>query len=387
MSSLFTTFGNKYSGIICLCVITVIIIAGLWPFNFIPGNKVERLQNDNGIRFYGQGIVFSPEPINIRKTAYLNSSITIELFIRPHRVSHSMMSSLLTLYDRDRENILIGQWIKELFIRVPCDPSINIEHPKRYCEISIENALEEDTTHLISLTSGNGSTAIYIDGSLMNSFPNFSLLSDERRLSGQLVLGNSPDGRHTWNGTFLGLAIYDQTLDDKEILINYRSWHKYGHPLFLIRQIKPIVLYLFDEHFGAQIRDHSGSGINLLIPAIFQPFRRTILGMPRKDQWFSHWNIIDVSVNILGFLPFGFFLFAWLQQTKNLTTSHSYFFSILLGACISLAIELVQAYLPTRDSSLLDIFSNILGTVVGVLLFKYAFPFLNKSKGDPILLS
>jgi VanZ family protein len=41
----------------------------------------------------------------------------------------------------------------------------------------------------------------------------------------------------------------------------------------------------------------------------------------------------------------------------------------LLGMGMSLSIELTQAYLPTRDSSLIDVLMNSLGTILGIALF------------------
>ena len=46
--------------------------------------------------------------------------------------------------------------------------------------------------------------------------------------------------------------------------------------------------------------------------------------------------------------------------------------ALLLGAGISLFIELLQVYLPTRDSSLTDVITNVLGTYIGARLFQEA---------------
>jgi glycopeptide antibiotics resistance protein len=106
------------------------------------------------------------------------------------------------------------------------------------------------------------------------------------------------------------------------------------------------------------------------MPATFRPLRRIILGMPENNQWFSRPNMMDVTINILGFVPFGFFLIAWLVKVRNIPFPRAFGISILLGFSISLMIELTQAYLPMRDSSLLDLINNTLGTVVGALLLK-----------------
>jgi hypothetical protein len=368
-------------GIICLLLTSALFIAGLWPFNFNPVNKVERLQNGNGIRFYGQGIIFSQKPLVMQKSASGNASITIELLVSPHKENRPMTSSILTLYDHEREQILIGQWKKELFIRIPRVPAENFLNQKLYLEIGIEDALEEDTTYLISITSEKRNTDIYMNGKLVKSFPHFSLIPDKRGLSGYLILGNSSLGTHPWNGTFLGLAIYDYTLTSKEVLDHYHVWQKSAQS-FLSEEKMPVALYLFDEHGGDQIRDYSGSLNHLRMPENFHPLRRTVLGLPSKDLWLTHWNLMDITINILGFVPFGFFVTAWLRQVKNLPALRAYKLSILVGSCLSLAIELIQAYLPTRDSSLMDVFSNIMGTATGVLILEYALPIFHKIKGD-----
>ena len=77
-------------------------------------------------------------------------------------------------------------------------------------------------------------------------------------------------------------------------------------------------------------------------------------------------------VNILGFIPFGFAVYAWARKDGVRKDTSVMVIAILLGAGISLFIELLQVYLPTRDSSLTDVLNNILGTYIGARLFRTA---------------
>ena len=43
--------------------------------------------------------------------------------------------------------------------------------------------------------------------------------------------------------------------------------------------------------------------------------------------------------------------------------------SIIIAGCISLSIELIQVYLPTRNSQLTDVITNTIGAIIGVILF------------------
>ena len=72
-------------GIMCLLITAGILIVGLWPLNFDPVNQVERLQDMNGIRFYGQGIVTSSEPGDFLKPVSDTGAVSIEFRIRPEQ--------------------------------------------------------------------------------------------------------------------------------------------------------------------------------------------------------------------------------------------------------------------------------------------------------------
>ena len=171
-----------------------------------------------------------------------------------------------------------------------------------------------------------------------------------------------------------------------------------------------------------------GGPADLVIPEHFAPYERVYLGwdpdwMKRSSDW------LDVAVNILGFVPFGVLLMlalskegtrdegvgtsaaqrqvrksqqptadsrqqpfdklrvaqpqAALRQAQGGTATRqenppvspfakggglvvAVILVVVVGFVVSFAIEYLQAYLPSRDSSLRDLVCNTLGTAAGV---------------------
>ena len=71
--------------------------------------------------------------------------------------------------------------------------------------------------------------------------------------------------------------------------------------------------------------------------------------------------------NIVGFFPLGFCFYPCLLLYRF---RRPVLFTVILGALTSLTIEVLQAYLPTRDSGMTDIFTNTLGAWIGVIAFR-----------------
>ena len=71
-------------GALCLAILLIILVAGLWPFNFLASNQVAWLPDQNGVHFYGQGIIVSSEVLNKeRKPLFPDKSITLEIRASP----------------------------------------------------------------------------------------------------------------------------------------------------------------------------------------------------------------------------------------------------------------------------------------------------------------
>ena len=76
-----------------------------------------------------------------------------------------------------------------------------------------------------------------------------------------------------------------------------------------------------------------------------------------------------MTVNFFGFMPFGFLLATIFG--KSLRSNWKVFLATTAtGFLLSFMIELIQAWMPSRDSSQLDVLMNTCGTLLGAWFAK-----------------
>jgi hypothetical protein len=430
VSCTFNLFLIRRSGTFCLAIFLIILATGLWPFNFLPKNNVQWLPDRNGVHFYGQGIIVSADPWQkTQESLFPDKSISIEISLRP-LIETSHLPHIITLYDGKTPDIFfIGQWRSHLDIQSRTDDPAMLKKSNAYGEIGIKNALIENQDVFISITSGKKGTAIYMNGKPVKYYPRHRMLAGYKGGPLRLIAGNSPAGQSYWRGHLLGLAIYNNVLTPNQVSTNYRSSLKSDFSS-IKREKSLIALYPFDEKKGAIIHNRADSRAEMTIPEIFHPVERTILEPPWHDFQFNWSFASDVSINILGFIPFGFFMCVYLMNLDariymrnkgesplpkqkwysftnklgfliksemtipylhgnnvkeldvpsemNLRPSRltlfytTYVIAIILGFGFSLSIELLQIYLPTRYSQLTDVICNVTGTLLGIAIFHIA---------------
>jgi len=78
------------------------------------------------------------------------------------------------------------------------------------------------------------------------------------------------------------------------------------------------------------------------------------------------YTAFDASINLLSYLPFGLLVTLALRGRFSVPTSITSGF--LLGLLLSVSMEYLQMYLPTRISSNMDLLSNSLGAFLGALV-------------------
>lgn len=224
-----------------------------------------------------------------------------------------------------------------------------------------------------------GRTRIYVDGRLEKTWAIFSIIPKNRSALNQIILGNSPRGKDHWVGNIFGLAIYKRLLTSEQVVDHFQNWVNGGRPS-PSKEENPVAIYLFDERAGTRIQDQI-SHYDLLMPPRFNAFQREILVPPWKDFRLNLSYFKDIMTNILGFIPFGFFIFGYLYERRITSGLHLSLLSIFIGGLLSLTIELIQVYLPDWNSQLMDVLTNTMGTALGALLF-HVYLYFYKSRSE-----
>ena len=355
---------------LCLGSVFAILIIGLWPFGYPIPNRVTLLSDAPGIRFAGGkgraklnagGVVYTPGPLTIRRTEHsAPGSMTLVFKAEAASEFTSGVGTIVALCNEEKRlKLLFGQWRTHLIIR-----TFYFATDRRgpYTEIGVRDVLTPGKPGLITVTSTSNGTKIYDEGELVRSVAHVRLLPEAVDFSGYRVyLGNEPDVTAPWNGKLYALGLYDRALTADEVFKSYRSWtHK--PPSFANPGDDAVVKYTFANAKGMKVPNILNDGNYLLIPERFDLVQR-----PLERSIGYKINVEDVVINILGFIPFGFLGVLWLRQRWRGPIVGVAVLVVLAGFAVSFGIELAQAYLPTRNSSLLDLITNVTGAVLGVV--------------------
>jgi VanZ like family len=347
----------------CILVVSTLFTAGLWPFNPFPRNEVTWLGTGKGLQFGEHGVVFSREPFQLPR---LNreSSCTLAIRLQPDPLPNGS-GTLLEFYRPENPALFrLMQWRDLLLIKKDYQGAKN--HLKT-TEVDLEHAFLPGEPVSFTITSSPAGGVAYRNGMRAAGTTRMGLSCGD--FVGQLVLGDSAVIDNAWRGNILDLVIYDRELPPQEIASKYASWNETKTVQESGGDQHVVAHYTFTEGHGQIVHGQPGGTPDLYIPEIFKVPHKKILMWPWEEARDKR-TLRDLATNIFGFVPFGFVFLAYL--TWNRKVRRAAMVTILCGAAISLAIEILQAYIPGRDSGILDIISNTSGTILGVLLFRWA---------------
>lgn len=341
----------------CVAVLCGILVAGLWPF-FPPQNQVRWLNDRNGLRFGDYATIVSSGSPNL---ATEKPDCSFEIWLQPGLTIDS--NTILDIYS--------SQMPFQFRMRQSGDDLAllrnysNDNDRKNGGKLYVDHVFTKDRSTLITVTGSAQNTSVYIDGQLAKSSQNFGFAS--RDLHGQLILGAAPVTDDRWSGTLMGLAIYSESLTPEQALAHYRGWNNNGRP-FAVPDRKVAALYLFSERNGNVAHNEIGTGPDLNIPSRFTVMGQAFL-TPIWLEYAPGWSYYKYNlINIVGFIPLGFFFYAHFSRLGNERSAVTK--TMVVGAATTLTIEILQAYIPTRQSGMTDLATNTIGTGLGIALFR-----------------
>jgi VanZ family protein len=353
------TLEKKRVGILCVIAIFAVLCATQWPFNPWPANKVAWLPDGNGLRFGRAGVVVSEGPLRLALDAPAGNSCSVELLLRPTSVRVS--DTILAFYVPDSPaHLLVRQWSDGLLVTHDAVDATGRTKPTKF---DVDHAFQTGRLVLVTITSGPNGTVVYKDATQVQSFPRFTISTSE--LLGEIVLGTSPVDYRPWLGEIHGLAIYSKELSPAEISSHYANWTA-RQPMQRGGDDAAIARYSFGERAGGEIHNDEGAGPKLQIPASFNVPHKPMLKSALKEFEPSRMYVNDVIVNIAGFIPLGIILCVYFSLTRP--RFQAVLLATFVGALLSLVLEVLQVYIPSRDSGTTDIITNTMGACIGAAL-------------------
>lgn len=136
----------------------------------------------------------------------------------------------------------------------------------------------------------------------------------------------------------------------------------------------PLLLFQFDEGGGNIVHNHGSIPEPLTIPSRPHALGTRALAQDLTGDFSDQSLALDVALNFVGFLPFGV-AFALVWRPRRSGWCKLLIGTTLAGCGLSLFIELGQAWMPSRDSSLRDWVLNTVGAAGGAGLLLLAAKF------------
>lgn len=333
--------------------ILALLIIGLWPFNFLQLNKVSQ-DSAHGLRLTPPATVYTSN--HFRKLLGLREfSILLNLssdFFGSNGYARILSYSL----DDGCANFMIGQWEDGLVFKLRASGRPDLVH------FETEGVLKKGEKGCIAIIFNGEKLLLYHNGKIKNEKKTGPLSFANWDGSYPLVIGSEANGSFPWKGNIYSIRIFERAILPEEI-------ERFSLPGSPQRDGDiPLIDYSFDAG-GAVIKDGGkGQPADLVIPKLFKPYKRAFLERPSslKEIWR---NIGDILINLFGFMPLGFLLSGYLNL-RSWSGKSAFVVSLFIGASISLTIEVLQAFLPTRDSSMLDLIANTFGTAIGSFAYK-----------------
>ncbi len=354
---------NRGRLVLLAVVVLVTLFAGLNPKAYNFHNNVKWASEGNGIEFGIYGTACT-QPFISRELAgqFTREGFTLELALNGLENHQAEFAFIIQFYAGDGQTqLVLGKWSDQLIMMNGDDYS----HRRRTPRITFKLPQPVAGDHLLTVSSGPGGTRFYFDGRLIDEKPDLVLQIPGSPQTGRLVLGNSAYGINPWKGIVRGGAFSSGLVDGENVMERYESWKSAAS--FPITGVANVVaLYDFSEKTGGMARDHSARRNDLHFRDSNVIVEKQFFETPFQQVEFNRSFVSDVVVNLFGFLPFGLAL-SFALHGFGIGGMRNVGGVTVAAATFSFGIEFVQAWMPSRNSSGLDLALNVVGGFLGAL--------------------
>jgi hypothetical protein len=368
----------------------LLFVIGLWPFTFRPINNA-RLTPDNGLRFERPGTAYTSMPPGKLRDL---TAFTIAMRLTTDSSGLSSFEKIFSYaLTQPEANFILGQWKDGLGMHLRADGQSQEIHFGSY------GVLRKDARACFVISYDGNALHLYENGTISKTRDVGALRFKTWEDSYPLVMGTDAHGNSQWRGTIYEIAVYDRALAPEEVqacqgsadakvaadpwpggsernqieadgrqpTAGYRKSEAAEEPWPVIHYVfAPENTYATEFRGGKAlaVRDLGrGPAADLVVPEYFMPYQRAYLG--GQNDWMEYKsNWLDVAVNILGFMPLGVLLMCWLTG-RGMSAVMALCMAVSAGFVVSFGVEYLQAFLPSRDSSLRDLITNSAGTLIG----------------------
>lgn len=346
-----------------LIIFLIILFFGLSGNGSYFSNDVTWIKYEPGIRFGNYGIAYALiDNILVKDSISKAKAFSIEMAVKPENFDLKGFKLILTLHDgKDSNQLIVGQWQSHI-IAMNGDDYTARRKVKRISADIISNPSKK---MLLTITTGDEGTKLYLDGKLIETESDLTLRIPEENML-YLTLGNSVYGNNSWRGEVYSVALYGDILVPEIIQDHFNAWSNNRTYTFK-KDRNPLLFFTFDEREGTETIDQVTGVQKLNLPVRFHILKKRFISPPWRDFQLNKSFFIDFIINLLGFIPLGFALCALFIKSGGLLQKKALLFSVVSCLVISLCIEIAQAWIPSRSSQGLDLILNTVGAFIGTL--------------------
>lgn len=290
---------------------------------------------------------------------------TIEMAVTPFKGRLRGYNPLLVMHGgHDHNQMTIWQYGQSLIVMNGDD----YDNRKRRARLVARDVFSTQKTRFVTVVSGPRGTRLHVDGDLVATKRDMHLTLPRGDSKLRLVLGNSVYANHGWRGDIHEIAITGIALDEEAVERRHKTW--LADRSFDLIQADSQMLR-FNTDAGAADRSIKlPTNQSLRIPERLVALEKRFLELPWSSLKWDRKAILDIVINVVGFIPIGMVVYGFVNSLAGPSSRHGQAVAVLLCLMLSLFIELTQAFIPSRISSLRDLLLNTFGAWAGVVFWR-----------------